>query len=86
MDQYQVSSGQLYSQCEAVWQLYQQTVSYTQVPLGSVTPLAVVQETASAVTLLLDQKLKGQDRLLVHPLTNSSTVAISSEGLERFLM
>lgn len=57
-----------------------------QVPLGSVTPLAVVQETASAVTLLLDQKLKGQDRLLVHPLTNTSTVAISSEGLEKFLM
>lgn len=53
---------------------------------GSVTPLAVVQETASAVTLLLDDKLKGQDRILVHPLVNNSTVAISSEGLEKFLM
>lgn len=56
-----------------------------QVPPGSVTPLAVVQETASAVTLLVDQKLKGQDRILVHPLINTSTVAMSSDGLEKFL-
>lgn len=56
-----------------------------QVPLGSVTPLAVVQETASAVVLLLDHKLKGRGRILVHPLTNTSTVAISSQGLESFL-
>lgn len=55
------------------------------VPLGSVTPLAVVQPTASSVVLLLDQKLKGQDRILVHPLTNDKTVAISSDGLEAFL-
>lgn len=55
------------------------------VPLGSVTPLAVVQPTASAVVLLLDHKLKGKDRILVHPLTNTSTVALSSEGLEAFL-
>ena len=56
-----------------------------QVPLGSVTPLALVQPTASSVVLLLDQKLKGQDRILVHPLTNDKTVAISSDGLEAFL-
>ncbi|DBA97721.1 hypothetical protein WJX82_007259 [Trebouxia sp. C0006] len=55
------------------------------VPLGSVTPLAVVQPTASSVVLLLDQKLKGQERILVHPLTNDKTVAISSDGLEAFL-
>ncbi|DBA84531.1 TPA: hypothetical protein ACH3X1_006147 [Trebouxia sp. C0004] len=55
------------------------------VPLGSVTPLAVVQPTASSVVLLLDQKLKGQHRILVHPLTNDKTVAISSDGLEAFL-
>ena len=35
--------------------------------------------------LLLDHKLKGKDRILVHPLTNTSTVALSSEGLEAFL-
>ena len=58
---------------------------FLQVPLGSVTPLAVVQPTASAVVLLLDHKLKGKDRILVHPLTNTSTVALSSEGLEAFL-
>ena len=56
-----------------------------QVPLSSVTPLAVVQPTASSVVLLLDQKLKDQERLLIHPLTNTSTVAISSKGLEAFL-
>lgn len=56
-----------------------------QVPLGSVTPLAVVQPTAASVVLLLDQKLKDQQRILIHPLTNTSTVAISSKGLEAFL-
>ena len=56
-----------------------------QVPLGSVTPLAVVQPTAASVVLLLDHKLKDQERILVHPLTNTSTVAMSSEGLEAFL-
>lgn len=56
-----------------------------QVPLGSVTPLAVVQPTAQSVVLLLDHKLKDQERILVHPLTNTSTVAIPSEGLEAFL-
>ena len=56
-----------------------------QVPLGSVTPLAVVQPTAASVVLMLDQKLKDQQRILVHPLTNTSTVAISSKGLEAFL-
>ena len=60
-------------------------IACVQVPLGSVTPLAVVQPTASSVVLLLDQKLKGQDRILVHPLTNDKTVAISSDGLEAFL-
>ena len=56
-----------------------------QVQPGSVTPLAVVQPTASAVVLLLDKKLKGKERLLVHPMINTSTIAISSAGLEAFL-
>ena len=56
-----------------------------QVPLGSVTPPAVVQPTAASVILLLDHKLKDQERILVHPLTNTSTIAMPSKGLEAFL-
>lgn len=52
---------------------------------GSVTPLAVVQPSAAAVVLLIDQKLQGQARLLVHPLANDATLALSSEGLAKLL-
>eukprot|EP00199_Chlamydomonas_sp_CCMP681_P002693 CAMPEP_0119103434 /NCGR_PEP_ID=MMETSP1180-20130426/1865_1 /TAXON_ID=3052 ORGANISM="Chlamydomonas cf sp, Strain CCMP681" /NCGR_SAMPLE_ID=MMETSP1180 /ASSEMBLY_ACC=CAM_ASM_000741 /LENGTH=321 /DNA_ID=CAMNT_0007087931 /DNA_START=41 /DNA_END=1006 /DNA_ORIENTATION=- len=44
------------------------------VPLGSVTPLAVVNSEAAQVLLLLDHKIQIQEAVLVHPLTNTSTL------------
>jgi hypothetical protein len=56
-----------------------------QVPLGSVTPLALVQPTAEKVVLLLDKSLQGRAALLVHPLTNTASLSLPAQGLETFL-
>ncbi|KAK7840721.1 uncharacterized protein LOC112032961 [Quercus suber] len=45
-----------------------------QVPLGSVTPFALVNDSARNVSLLLDQGFKGQERCLFHPLSNDMTI------------
>lgn len=55
------------------------------VPLGSATPLAAGNPAAAAVVLLLDDSLKLQKQLLVHPLTNTATTIISPADLEAFL-
>jgi hypothetical protein len=60
--------------------------SILQIPLGSVTPLAVSQPTATDVVLLLDIKLKSEQApFFVHPLTNTSSLALTSQHLEAFL-
>lgn len=52
---------------------------------GSVTPLCVANASAAGVSLMLDERLKEAERLLVHPLTNEATVALPPVGLEAFL-
>ena len=59
--------------------------SLIQVPLGSVTPLALAQPTAAGVGLLLDAGLQQQPRICVHPLDNRTTTVLSPAGLEAFL-
>ncbi|KAK9743381.1 hypothetical protein RND81_03G235500 [Saponaria officinalis] len=56
-----------------------------QVPLGCVTPFALVNESARHVSLLLDQGLKSQNRILFHPLSNDVSLALSTVGLDKFL-
>lgn len=51
---------------------------------GSVTPLAVINDEDGDVTVLIDRSLEGA-RLLMHPLTNTKTVAIDYADLIRFL-
>lgn len=56
------------------------------VSLGSVTPLAVSQPTATDVVLLLDNKLKSEScPFFVHPLTNTASLALTSQHLEAYL-
>ncbi len=55
------------------------------VTLGSVTPFAVINDTAGRVTVVLDAALMGEDPLNFHPLTNTATTTISREGLMKFL-
>ncbi|KAF7086149.1 hypothetical protein CFC21_089480 [Triticum aestivum] len=57
-----------------------------QVPLGCVTPFALFNESASAVSLLLDQGFKSKQSCYFHPLTNDVTIALSSNNLDKFLL
>ncbi|XP_050251319.1 uncharacterized protein LOC126698258 [Quercus robur] len=56
-----------------------------QVPLGSVTPFALVNDSARNVSLLLDQGFKGQERCLFHPLSNDMTISLNVCELDKFL-
>lgn len=67
------------------WSTFSTAHARTQVAPGSVTPLALVQPTASRVVLMLDARLQGAEALLVHPLRNDRTVALHSTELEAFL-
>ena len=51
---------------------------------GSVTPLGVINDKESIVTLVLDKELKNKI-LLVHPNRNTATIAIRYEDLIKFI-
>jgi hypothetical protein len=56
------------------------------VPLGSVTPLALANPTAKDVVLLIDEGIRSQrTTVLVHPLDNTASLALTSGDLEAFL-
>lgn len=56
-----------------------------QVPLGCVTPFALVNESARHVSLLLDQGFKSQERCFFHPLSNDVTISLNASDLDNFL-
>ncbi len=52
---------------------------------GSVTPFALVNPSAAAVTAVLDAEMLRRDPLNYHPLVNTATTAVSPGDLLRFL-
>ena len=58
--------------------------SHLGVEPGSVTPFALVNDTAHKVTLVLDRGLAEGGPVNAHPLTNTMTTAISFADLRRF--
>ncbi len=52
---------------------------------GSVTALAVINDTAGAVEVILDETLTAFDVVNCHPLANTATTAIARDDLIRFL-
>ncbi|WP_182084136.1 prolyl-tRNA synthetase associated domain-containing protein [Aureimonas sp. ME7] len=50
---------------------------------GSVSPLALVNDKAKAVSLVLDKRMLSHPRLTVHPLRNTATVSLASADLLR---
>jgi len=52
---------------------------------GSVTPFAVVNDSAGRVTVVLDAALMTHAVLNFHPLVNTGTTTISRDGLLKFL-
>ncbi|KAK2659539.1 hypothetical protein Ddye_006072 [Dipteronia dyeriana] len=72
-------------------------IEILQVPLGCVTPFALVNESARDVSLLLDKGIKTQERCIFHPLSNDMSIlyclerlglglglALNSDGLDKF--
>jgi len=52
---------------------------------GSVTPFSVINASAAAVQVVLDQAMMERNPLNYHPLTNTATTAISPDDLLTFL-
>ena len=52
---------------------------------GSVTPVAAINDAGCAVTVVLDAALADAPLVNVHPLRNTASMALSSEGLLRAL-
>lgn len=52
---------------------------------GSVSPFALINDTASAVRVVLDAGLMALGTLNFHPLVNTATTTISAEGLVKFI-
>lgn len=56
-----------------------------QVPLGCVTPFALINDSARSVTLLLDQGFKAHEFCFFHPLSNEVTISLSPSNFDKFL-
>lgn len=52
---------------------------------GSVTALAAVNDTQNLVTVVLEESLLTEKRLLFHPLVNTASVAVAPADVIRFL-
>ena len=55
------------------------------VPVGSVTPLAVMNDAHHRVQLLMDDQVRNGERVYVHPLVNDMTLALRGEDVWRFV-
>eukprot|EP00798_Chlamydomonas_sp_ICE-L_P013852 gene13852-19775_t len=71
---------------EEVLKVPQGSVPQGSVPQGSVSPLAVANvEGEPKVTLLLDENIRSQERVFVHPLVNTCSLSMSPAALEAAL-
>jgi Ala-tRNA(Pro) deacylase len=52
---------------------------------GSVSPFGLLNDADGAVRVIVDQDLRGKDRLIFHPNINTASVVVSWADLERFL-
>jgi Ala-tRNA(Pro) deacylase len=52
---------------------------------GSVTPFAAANIDAHEVTVVLDEEMMENDLLNFHPIVNTATTTISSDGLVTFM-
>jgi Ala-tRNA(Pro) deacylase len=52
---------------------------------GSVSPFGLIHDADASVRVLIDQDLRGAERLIFHPNINTASVVVSWGDLERFL-
>jgi Ala-tRNA(Pro) deacylase len=55
------------------------------VPAGSVTALALINDDQNRVSVVVDARLMGYDRVNCHPLVNTATTSIARDDLFRFM-
>ena len=60
-------------------------MKYLKLTPGSVTPLAVINDEANEVEVVMDESLKNEELLGVHPCVNTATVLIKPQELERYI-
>lgn len=53
---------------------------------GTATPLALINDTAGAVTLIIDQRLKNSNQLNFHPMTHTESIGLSWGSFVRFCL
>ncbi|KAF7114244.1 hypothetical protein RHSIM_RhsimUnG0094500 [Rhododendron simsii] len=56
-----------------------------EVPLGCVTPFALVNDSARHVSLLLDKGFKDCESCFFHPLSNDASISLNALDLDKFL-
>ncbi len=52
---------------------------------GSVSPFGLLHEGSGALQVIVDEELRGAERLIFHPNVNTASVTVSVADLERFL-
>lgn len=52
---------------------------------GSVSPFALIHDEDRAVSVVIDEALRGHPRLIFHPNVNTASVVVSWDDLDRFL-
>lgn len=59
---------------------------YLKVEPGSVTPLAIINDESNSVEMFIDEELKNEKLLGVHPNQNTSTILLTPEDLEKYII
>lgn len=60
-------------------------MKYLKLKPGAVTPLAVINDEENAVEVFLDEELKKEKLLGVHPCENTATILITVQDLEKYI-
>lgn len=60
-------------------------MKYLKLTPGAVTPLAVINDEENAVEVFLDEELKKEKLLGVHPCDNTATILITVQDLEKYI-
>jgi Ala-tRNA(Pro) deacylase len=60
-------------------------MKYLKLTPGAVSPLAVINDESNEVEVVLDEELKGETLLGVHPCVNTATVLLAPQELESYI-
>ena len=60
-------------------------MKYLKLTPGAVTPLSVINDEENAVEVILDEELKNEVKVGVHPCVNTATVLLSMNDVEKYV-